>query len=256
LTRHRASGLSRPSLIFVELGVRAGPATVRRNLADAAQATRRAGLGQPRPGRDASGTMSDMAPKRPGQRTALPRLSRPRPAPEGLTARSRGRSLRLISSQSTMATVPSWPPASTAAYHALLEELTMDDDRFDAIARRLVVSAGRRGVLRGLGASALVGVFGTRLADEAAAGAVRCKNTGCNRLCRNAIDSHGNACRCGLLVDGRSVCHTLFCGVRCDKNSDCSRRAVCSRTAKNCCGRTNNAKGTCVSPCRRGNPEP
>ena len=101
--------------------------------------------------------------------------------------------------------------------------------------RLLVVSAGRRGALRGLGAGALVGVFGTHLADEAAADTPRCKNTGCKSLCTNAVDRYRDAFRCGLAIDGKSVCHTRFCGVRCDKNSDCPSRSVCSKTAKRCC---------------------
>jgi len=130
----------------------------------------------------------------------------------------------------------------------------MDGERFDAMARGLASPAGRRGVLRGLAAGALVAVFGARLTDEAAAATPRCKKTGCGERCRHAVDKQGHACGCALTVDGKSLCIATFCGKACDKDSECPKRSVCTKTAKNCCESKTNKAGLCSPRCQRGTP--
>src|SRR3954469_2410887 len=88
----------------------------------------------------------------------------------------------------------------------------MDGARFDAIARGLASPARRRGVLRGLGAGALVALLGTQIRDEVEAAVVTCPKAGCMEACDNAVGPAGQVCGCVKTVSGDPVCVVPRCG--------------------------------------------
>jgi hypothetical protein len=166
--------------------------------------------------------------------------------------------------QSTMATAPSWRPASTVACgrkgrHA------MDAERFDRIAKTFAARASRRWLLRGLAALGLgsglldPGRAGARRAPGGSAGSeatIAATDPTCagqaaitNKACPASSCSTVGSCFCAESVSGSKKCVSLIqCPTvdQCDSNRHCDSGQVCIKFG-GCCG--GSRKNACVRHC-------
>ena len=117
------------------------------------------------------------------------------------------------------------------------QEQAVGTSTFDEVAKGLAQGTITRGrALRLVGAGLVSTILGSILGSGIAEAAPRCPSSGpgCNARCRN---TGGFTCFCSKLTNGKTKCIVGTCeGRRCKKNNDCPSGAVCSQTAKKCCG--------------------